>query len=234
MKSRVKKNKKDHLLFNPKGITLIELLIALVIFGIVVAGIYRLFVAQSKAYTVQDQVAEVQQNIRGAMEILLRDLRMTGFDDDNLQSTVTITNPIIYPLQDNSINVSYEYYNRTTLQYERHVIRYWRDTGTSRLMRQATINDVAQSSDILLENVEELTFTYGIDQDTDGIMDDRNGDGSIDDNDWVAAASVGNSKVVAIHVVLTARPIQVNPDLQMVSPRTLISSVTLRNLSLIR
>ena len=56
-----------------KGITLLELLVALVICGIIIGGIYRLFIAQSKAYTVQDQVVEVQQNIRNAMEILLRD-----------------------------------------------------------------------------------------------------------------------------------------------------------------
>ena len=72
--------------FNVKGMTLIELLVALVICGMVVAGIYRVFVAQSKAYTVQDQVVEVQQSVRSAMEILLRDLRMAGFDYDNLQS----------------------------------------------------------------------------------------------------------------------------------------------------
>ncbi len=58
---------KDHGLFNSRGITLIELLVALVIFGFVVGGIYRLFVAQTKAYTVQDQVADVQQNVRSAM-----------------------------------------------------------------------------------------------------------------------------------------------------------------------
>jgi len=67
---------------NEKGVTLIELLVALVICAIVVAAIYRLFVAQTRAYTVQDQVAEVQQNVRNAMELIVRDIRMTGFDDD--------------------------------------------------------------------------------------------------------------------------------------------------------
>jgi prepilin-type N-terminal cleavage/methylation domain-containing protein len=57
--------------FSEKGVTLIELLVALVICGIVVAAIYRLFVAQTRAYTVQDQVAEAQQNVRNAMELLV-------------------------------------------------------------------------------------------------------------------------------------------------------------------
>jgi prepilin-type N-terminal cleavage/methylation domain-containing protein len=79
---------------NRKGVTLIELLIALVICGMVAAGIYQVFIAQSKAYTVQEQVTEVQQSVRSAMEIMLRDLRMAGFDNDSLLSTVTIPSPI--------------------------------------------------------------------------------------------------------------------------------------------
>jgi len=42
--------------FSMKGVTLIELLVALVIGGIIIAGIYRVFIAQTRAYTVQDQV----------------------------------------------------------------------------------------------------------------------------------------------------------------------------------
>ena len=99
--------------FTKKGVTLIELLVTLVICTIVVAGIYRVFIAQSKAYSVQDQVAEVQQTVRGAMEILLRDLRMAGFDDDNLASTVAIPNPIAYPVAASSITVTINWNDQT-------------------------------------------------------------------------------------------------------------------------
>ena len=69
--------------FNEKGVSLIELLVALVIAAITLAGIYRVFISQTKTYAIQDQVVEVQQSVRSAMDIILRDLRMTGFDDDN-------------------------------------------------------------------------------------------------------------------------------------------------------
>jgi type IV pilus assembly protein PilW len=206
-----------------KGITLIELLVALVICGMVIAGIYRVFVAQSKAYTVQDQVVEVQQSVRSGMEILLRDLRMAGYDNDNLQSPITIPNPIATPLSNDAITVNYEYYEKTIPQYQKHTVVYWRDAPSSRMIRQLIVNDVARPQETLLENVEELTFDYGVDSNEDGALDN-----------WVFAGGVGTSKVVAVRVTLTARPVQVNPDVQAVSPRTLVSMVTLRNLCLIK
>jgi type IV pilus assembly protein PilW len=215
---RVKEMKR----LNRKGVTLIELLVALVICGMVAAGIYQVFIGQSKAYTVQDQVTEVQQSVRSAMEILLRDLRMAGYDSDNLLSTITINNPIAN-FGDNSISMNYEYYDRTLAQYQKHTVVYWRDGGSSSLIRQLTVNDVATPQETLLENVENLNFTYGVDVNEDGALDN-----------WVPAGSIGISKVIAVRVALTARPVQINPDLQKISPRTLVSSVTLRNLCLMK
>lgn len=226
---------------NEKGITLIELLVAMVIAAITMAGVYRVFVSQTKTYAIQDQVMEVQQSVRGAMEILLRDLRMTGFDDDNVNSDVTIANPVVTPVQTTDITINYEYYDRSLTgteaqRYQSYLVRYWRNAGTSQLMRQLTVDAVARPAEIILENVNALTFTYGIDQNNDGIMDDQNGNGQIDTNDWLSAAGVvalGNPKVVAINVNLTGRADQTNTDIsKVVSPRTLVSAVTLRNLSL--
>lgn len=64
---------------NRKGITLIELLVALTISGILVAGVYRTFVSQQHTYTVQDQVVDMQQNVRLAINRMTRELRMAGF-----------------------------------------------------------------------------------------------------------------------------------------------------------
>ena len=51
---------------------------------------------------------------------------------------------------------------------------------------------------------------------------------------WVPAEKVEKNKVMAVHVVLSAMPTQTNPDVRTVSPRTLASTVTLRNLSMVR
>jgi len=63
-----------------KGLTLIELLIAMAISGIIMAGIYSAFTTQQDSYFIQDQVAEMQQNIRAGLYIMTSDIRMAGFD----------------------------------------------------------------------------------------------------------------------------------------------------------
>lgn len=201
------------------GITLIELLVALVIFSLVIAGTYRLFMAQSRAYTVQERVVDTQQSIRSAMEILLRDLRMTGFDSDSSDSKIDIVTPLIAGTD--QITIDYEFDNST--QYS---IRYWRDAGSQTLRRQlTTIKDdgtsVAGAAEILLENVEDLNFTYGVDINEDYAME----------GGWIQAGDIGSSRTVAIRVRLTSRPHQLAPeDQKMMSPRTLETAVTLRNL----
>lgn len=64
---------------NKRGVTLIELLIALIITAILVAGVYRTFVSQQRTYTVQDQVVEMQQNVRAALNKMFREIRMVNY-----------------------------------------------------------------------------------------------------------------------------------------------------------
>lgn len=67
------------ILENKKGITLIELLIALVISALLIAGIYRTFIRQQNTYIVQEQVVDMQQNLRAAINRMIREIRMAGF-----------------------------------------------------------------------------------------------------------------------------------------------------------
>ena len=79
------------LLSVPKGFTIIELMVALVLSFILVGAIYQTFTSQQKAYTVQDQVAETQQNARMAMNILVRDMRMAGYGMPDTGVTINKT-----------------------------------------------------------------------------------------------------------------------------------------------
>ena len=69
----------DTILKKEKGLTLIELLIALVISTLLIAGLYRTFINQQKTYTVQEQVVDMQQNVRAAINRMMTEIRMAGF-----------------------------------------------------------------------------------------------------------------------------------------------------------
>jgi len=61
------------------GLTLIELLIALVLSSILIAALYRTFISQHKTFTVQEQVVDMQQNARATLFRMVREIRMSGF-----------------------------------------------------------------------------------------------------------------------------------------------------------
>jgi type IV pilus assembly protein PilW len=64
---------------NERGITLIELLIALVLTAIIGGALYQGLVNQSKTFIQQDQVTEAMQHCREATGEILRELRMAGY-----------------------------------------------------------------------------------------------------------------------------------------------------------
>ncbi len=73
-----------------KGITLVELMVAVVISAILIAGLFRTFIGQQKTYTVQEQVVEMQQNARLAIGKMMKEIRMAGFGNISMVLPVTI------------------------------------------------------------------------------------------------------------------------------------------------
>jgi len=74
------------------GSTLIEVLTAVVIFSIVLTAVFATFTFQKQSYTTQTRVAEMQQNMRVALDTLFRDIRMGGYGVD---SDITIPASVV-------------------------------------------------------------------------------------------------------------------------------------------
>jgi type IV pilus assembly protein PilW len=78
-------------LFSRKGFTLVELIVTLAVSGILMTGVYAAFQTQQNSYLAQEQVAEVQQNIRAGLDMMIRDIRMAGYDPEgSLNAGITL------------------------------------------------------------------------------------------------------------------------------------------------
>ncbi len=68
------------ILLNAAGFTLVELMIALLVSGFIMASVVSVYIAQSKSYSEQDDIANIQQDLRGALAILPMEIRLAGCD----------------------------------------------------------------------------------------------------------------------------------------------------------
>ena len=63
-----------------EGFTLVELLISILVSMIVLAAISATFVIQNKSYAKQEQVVDVQENARAALQLMTKELLMAGYN----------------------------------------------------------------------------------------------------------------------------------------------------------
>ena len=143
---------------NTKGFTLVELLIAMAISGIIMTGVYAAFKSQQDSYLAQEQVAEMQQNIRAGLYIMTSDLRMAGYDPltTGNYGVVSATNSkFVFTADMNEDGGSPGGTDPETFTYE----LYSPSAGELSLRRIAGQSAVA-------ENIEKLEFNYILEDDT--------------------------------------------------------------------
>lgn len=209
--------KKGVLLFAPNsdcGFTLIELLIAMAVGLVLLGAMYGAFTAYNKTVGTQEQVAEMQQNARAAMDLMTREIRMAGYDplgsagagivsasSDAITFTLDITNDDGTGPSDGDTGDSNEYITYSL---------YTTD-GIQKLGRKSTATATNQP---IAEHVQSLAFQY-----------------------WKAsggtAATTAEIRRIQIAVtVQTARPDPEYPSNGGYRRYTLTSVVTPRNLGL--
>lgn len=66
-----------------RGFTLLEMMVALVVFALIGVAIYQVLVHTNQSEEVGSSVSEAQQNARAALDLILRDLRQAGYGIDN-------------------------------------------------------------------------------------------------------------------------------------------------------
>jgi type IV pilus assembly protein PilW len=56
------------------------MLIALAIGSLLLASLYNFYLTQKKTHDIREQIAEMQQNARGGMALMVREIRLAGYD----------------------------------------------------------------------------------------------------------------------------------------------------------
>jgi type IV pilus assembly protein PilW len=87
-----------------QGFTLVELLVAMAMAGIVIGAIYSTFKSQQDSYVNQEVVAEMQQNLRAALYMMARDIRIAGYDPSEVADAGIVS------AGPNSINLYYLFF----------------------------------------------------------------------------------------------------------------------------
>ena len=76
--------------YRSRGFSMVELMVALVITLILLAGIGQIFLSSKKSFVIQNALARIQENGRYAMDVLASDLRRAGYWGGNADiSTIT-------------------------------------------------------------------------------------------------------------------------------------------------
>lgn len=65
-----------------RGFTLLEVLLASLIFAVVIGAIYTVYAGNQAVFTRGERLTDLQQNARGALDLLGREIRMAGYTDD--------------------------------------------------------------------------------------------------------------------------------------------------------
>ena len=93
-----------------RGITLVELMIAVTLSIVITAGVIQIFISNKRTYQVQEAVSRLQENGRFATEFLADDIRMVGFMGCAGQSGggVSITNNVDLSKRTHGSDIGYD------------------------------------------------------------------------------------------------------------------------------
>lgn len=142
------------------GFTLIELLVVMSVGLIVLAALYGLFLINNKMMTNEQLITDMQQNARSAMDIMVRELKMAGYNLSNPPTqpgnlpkcqgvTTTTVNPCRGIIEVNQTSIKF------TAADISEQITYNLDAGN--LMRSTSLDN---NPEIIAGNITSLSFAY--------------------------------------------------------------------------
>ncbi len=170
-----------------QGLTLFELLVAIGLGMCALVVVTTTFIAQAKIYNAQEQIKEMEQNTRGVVDVIARELKMAGYKPNGGSfaglpySTTELQ--ILADLNGNGTIPS----SGTTLED----IRYAYDSDNLRITRQQGADGSVEPMAI---NITAFNFTYA------------NADGSL------ATSEAETASIRQVNISITARTAKPVPN----------------------
>jgi len=134
------------------GFTLVELMIALLIMGVLLTAIYRVFISQESMFRAQEQAAEMQENVRATSEFLQQEMSWLGYEIADLAIAYAASTQIIYKA------------NLPNTGATDSFVRYTFEANNERIMRAVEISLIDAQNDnnlrVLANDVDSLEFMY--------------------------------------------------------------------------
>jgi type IV pilus assembly protein PilW len=146
---------------SPWGFTLVEMVMALAISSIVLAAVYSVFTIANKNFTTQNAAANVQQNLRSAIGLMARDIRLAGLDpsdSDNFGIAFASETTIRFTLD--SIDSSTNDFNGIVDEANFEEITYDFQNSQEQVVQTLYAGKPSENTAVLIRNIEELKFAY--------------------------------------------------------------------------
>lgn len=152
-----------------KGVTLVELLVYMAMLGVALTALFQVFISSMQTYESTESMLVLRQDMRAAMNILSRDIRMSGCDPHPKDSPsfgfVTGVDDD-HNTDANSIHFTSDFLPRTTSSMGDDLtndvsedVCYFLSNGS--LMREARyVTGGAVSAEPVIDNVTDLQFAY--------------------------------------------------------------------------
>jgi type IV pilus assembly protein PilW len=143
------------------GFTVMELLVAMGIGMVILGSIAGTFMTQTKFYNAQEQVNEMQQNARAAMDLMSREIKLAGYKP---RGTETFTG-VSYSPAELRIRANLNGYlsdadggNSTINDSSDEHIVYTFDAANKQIKRAYGV--VGATPEVIANNIESFTFGY--------------------------------------------------------------------------
>ena len=185
---------------------MVELLVVLAVASILMSLMYQVYRSQMKSHTTQAELVEMQQNMRAALYLMERDIRMAGYAPRGGLSTTPITSAMVRAIAFDMDLSAYNTFDATPSGTgdPGESLAYFIDGGTGHLIRWAS---GGTGNQVLLRNrdIDNINFVY---KDADGVTLDDDGNGNVTTTASLEAirsvvitlnSSIGTTAMVAPH-----------------------------------